>query len=444
MGRSEGVSTNEEISSGSPPPRGAMAAIFLIILVDFLGFGLIIPLLPFYVPDYEHNGLKVGLIFSIFSICQFIGAPVLGALSDRYGRRPILIISQVGSALGYVLLGIASMPGLGWSPAMRLAMVYASRVIDGFTGGNVSTAQAYISDITSVKDRARGMGLVGAAFGIGFSLGPALGGGLGRLNLSWPAYAAALLALVAALQTWLKLPEVPIKRPAQALNWLSPGTYTPVFRRAVVAPLLWISFISMAAFVMMEATIAVYLAKIFAWHDPKIAAHNTGLFFGFIGLVIIVIQGGLIGRLTRKWGEWPLAIWGPVLVAIGMMMYAGVAWRTTLVVLGLAGVIQAVGRSLQQPTISSLLSKHSDPSEQGLVFGVYHGMSSIARVIGPIVGWLLYPFWNNTGQFWGSATIVTIATVWTISARRAAATNGHPAGEMAHEAVGEANRTEIE
>src|SRR5215213_1999427 len=128
-------------AAGEPAPKGALLAIFLIVLVDFLGFGLIIPLLPFYVPDYENNPMKVTLIFSVFSICQFVGAPILGALSDRYGRRPVLILSQLGSAAGYALLGVASLPH--WDAQTRLVLVYVSRVIDGFTGGNVSTAQAY-------------------------------------------------------------------------------------------------------------------------------------------------------------------------------------------------------------------------------------------------------------------------------------------------------------
>src|SRR5215217_5934047 len=148
----------------SAAPKGALLSIFLIVLVDFLGFGLIIPLLPFYVPDYERNPMKVTLIFSIFSICQFVGAPVLGALSDRYGRRPVLILSQVGSAAGYVLLGVAATDYFHWSDNTRLMLVYLSRVIDGFTGGNVSIAQAYISDVTDEKNRSKGMGLIGAAF----------------------------------------------------------------------------------------------------------------------------------------------------------------------------------------------------------------------------------------------------------------------------------------
>ena len=423
-------------------PKGALLAIFLIILVDFLGFGLIIPLLPFYVPDYQHNPMKVTLIFSIFSVCQFVGAPVLGALSDRFGRRPVLIVSQIGSAAGYVLLGIASTDSFGWSAQTRLALVYVSRVIDGFTGGNVSTAQAYISDVTTAQNRAKGMGMIGAAFGIGFSLGPFLGGVLGHYNRTLPAYAAATLAMIAALQTYFRLPESPQHKPTASRMWFHPSTFAPAFRQPIVAQLLFISFISMAAFVMMEATIGIFLAAAFHWNDPELAARNTGLFFGYAGFVIIIVQGGLIGRLTKKAGEWPLAILGPLLVAAGMAFFSWTSWHATIWIVGIGGILNSVGRSLQHPTLSSLLSKHSDPSQQGVVFGLYHGLSSLARVIGPIVAGLTYPLWRNTGQFWTAAVIVLVASAWTALVRTQATA---PAKEpISEQSVAQAAQTEIE
>ena len=198
-------------------PKGAMRTLFFIAMMDIVGFGIIIPLLPFYIPGYNEGTLKqtleVTLLFSIYSICQFIGAPVLGLMSDRFGRRPVLALSQVGSAIGYLLLGVATQPWFGWSPATMLTLVYISRMLDGFTGGNVSTAQAYISDITTPKTRTSGMGMLGAAFGIGFVLGPMIGGMLGSVRLhgrdfvALPAYAAMAMSLGAALATWRYLPR---------------------------------------------------------------------------------------------------------------------------------------------------------------------------------------------------------------------------------------------
>jgi DHA1 family tetracycline resistance protein-like MFS transporter len=425
------------------PPKGALFSIFLIVLVDFLGFGLIIPLLPFYIPDYQHNPLKVTFLFSLYSICQFIGAPILGSLSDRYGRRPILIFSQIGSAVGYVLLGYASVGP--FDAHTRLMLVYLSRVIDGFTGGNVSTAQAYISDVTTHENRAKGMGLLGAAFGIGFCLGPFLGGVLGGYNVAWPAYAAAFFAALAAAQTFFKLPESRVHKPTESKLWLHPGNFSPVFKRPIVVQILLISFVSMAAFVMMEATVGIYLAKLYGWVDPNIAARKTGWFFGYVGVVIVIVQGGLIGRLTKKLGEWPLAIIGPVLVAVGMGFYVELAWMPMLIILGLAGAMNATGRSLQGPTLSSLLSKFSDPREQGVVFGLYHGLSSLARIVGPIIAGLTYPLWHNTGPFWTSGVIVLFVAMWTIAVKTQAGHHASANGTVQRgEAISQAAATEIE
>jgi DHA1 family tetracycline resistance protein-like MFS transporter len=432
------------------PPKGALMAIFLIILVDFLGFGLIIPLLPFYIPDYQHNPLKVTFLFSIYSICQFIGAPILGALSDRFGRRPILIISQVGSAAGYVLLGVASVGH--WDPHVRLMLVYLSRIIDGFTGGNVSTAQAYISDVTTSENRAKGMGLIGAAFGIGFCLGPFLGGVLGGFNVSWPAYAAAIFAMLAAVQTYLKLPESRFHKPTESKLWLHPSNFAPVLRKPIVVQILLISFVSMAAFVMMESTIGIFLAQLYGWGAGlpeeaarKVAAQKTGWFFGYVGVIIVIVQGGLIGRLSKRLGEWPLAIAGPLLVAAGMGFYVGLAWWSSLLILALAGALNATGRSLQGPTLSSLLSKQSDPKEQGVVFGLYHGLSSLARVAGPIVAGLTYPLWRNTGPFWTSGVVVILVAIWTVAVKAQARAHGRGFEPvMPQEAVARAATGEIE
>jgi DHA1 family tetracycline resistance protein-like MFS transporter len=226
--------------------------------------------------------------------------------------------------------------------------------------------------------------------------------------------------------------------------WLHPSRFTPVLKNSVVFQLLLISFVSMAAFVMMEATAGLYLAKLFGWQDPKIAARKTGWFFGYVGLVIVIVQGGLIGRLTKKRGEWPLAIAGAVFVALGMAGYVAAAHVTAVVVtLAIAGALNAIGRSLQGPTLSSLLSKFSDPREQGVVFGMYHGLSSLARVIGPILAGLTYPLWKNTGPFVTSGAIVLVAGAWTV-ALRGQARGRESAGMEAGEAVGRAATTEVE
>ena len=422
-----------ETDAAAEPPKGALGVIFLIVLMDLLGFGIIIPLLPFYVPDFQHHAKMVTALFSVYSICQFIGAPVLGLMSDRFGRKPVLALSQAGSTVGYVLLAMAA---FDWrSPATRLTLVFASRIIDGFTGGNISTAQAYVSDVTTPQNRAKGMGLLGAAFGIGFSLGPALGGIFGAWNLSLPGWIAAAFSAAAAAYTFARLPESRTHVPTEAENWLHPSRFKPILAKPVLVQLLAISFLLMAAFVMMESTITLFLNKIFGWDKL-----GVGLYFLFAGVIIVIVQGGLIGRLTKKLGDWPLAITGPFLVTLGMIGLIAVAyvhptagWGLAFAVLLIGGASNACGRSFQQPTMSSLLSKFSDRNEQGVVFGLYHGLSSLARVGGPLVAGLAYPFLRNSGQFLVAGVIAGAMGLWMLLLRQP--TPGEPSPEAAAEAA---------
>lgn len=412
---SDSLPTQDDLAGSAP--RGALGIIFLIVFVDLMGFGIIIPLLPFYVHMPQNRPFQVTLLFSVYSICQFIGAPVLGVMSDRWGRKPVLAFSQFGSAVGYVLLGLATQ--FPWHhESTLLTLVYISRIIDGFTGGNISTAQAYVSDVTTHENRAKGMGLLGAAFGIGFSAGPFLGGVLGSIHVSIPAYVAGGFSLAAAILTLMRLPESRKHKPADVEVWLHPSRFKPIFSRPILTQLLLISFCLMAAFVMMESTIGLYLNKLFGWNE-----RGVGWYFAFIGVIIAIVQGGLIGRLVKAAGDWPWAILGPVLVCIGMLGYLSTAWLALLSVLMLAGAINAIGRSFQQPTVSSLISKFSDPRDQGVVFGLYQGLGSLARVIGPVIAGAVYrPMLRYTGPFLVSAFIALLMGVWMIVLRRQART----------------------
>ncbi|HYO07852.1 MAG TPA: MFS transporter [Tepidisphaeraceae bacterium] len=392
-----------------PPqaPKGALRAIFLIVLADLLGFSVIIPLLPFWARKYQASALQVGLLFSIYSVCQLVGSPLLGMLSDRVGRRPVLIASQVGSVAGFLLLGVATM-GDWAGPTLGLMLVYASRVIDGLSGGNISCAQAYISDVTTAKDRAKGMGLIGAAFGIGFTVGPALGGILGQVEVSLPAYAAALFSAVAAFQTWKYLPESRThKQSAETEAWLHPSRFLPILRNGALVQMLLIFFFSMMAFVMMEATFAIYLNDLMNY-----GALQVGLLFGLAGVTIAVVQGRLVGKLSKRWGEWPLVIAGPALVTIAMLLLVQVGYTPVLWLLVLAVIANATGRSLQTPTLSALISQHSDPRQQGTVFGLFHMLGSLSRVIGPLVATWVYTR-HPVGPYLTAGAITLAAGAWT-------------------------------
>ncbi len=393
-------------------PKGALAIIFLIVFMDLLGFGIIIPLLPLFAKRFNATDFDVGLVFSVFSACQFFASPILGAISDRYGRRPVLIFSQLGSAIGYVMLGLAMQ--FQWAnPFHGLMLIYFSRLVDGISGGNISAAQAYISDVTTPQNRAKGMGILGAAFGVGFAIGPAVGAALVPIHPALPGYFAAFMSLAAMTMTALRLRETRVHRPAESGMWLHPARFAPIFRHGRLVQLLLIGFVSMAAFVMLESMVALFLSdrQTFSFHEWQV-----GLYYAYLGIIIAGVQGGLTGRLTRRFGEWPLAIIGPLMVVIGMASLVLVSIKPLLVILLVGGAINAAGRSLQTPNLFSLISKNSDQKEQGLVFGLNQGLSSIARVIGPIIAALVY-HWRHAAPFGLAAILGLIVVFWTIALR---------------------------
>jgi MFS transporter, DHA1 family, tetracycline resistance protein len=400
--------------SSGPGPR-ALWIILFIVFLDLMGFGIILPQLPFYAIRYHVSPLQVTAIFSIFSICQFVAAPMLGIVSDRHGRRPVLVLSQLGSAIGYALLGAVTQMDIA-SVGVAIALIYLARIIDGVSGGNISTAQAYISDVTTPENRAKGLGMLGAAFGIGFSCGPVIGGLIGNdtNRAAWPAYAAAGFSLLAMLLSWLWLPESRTDRPVEEEIWLHPSRLMPILRRSTLVQLLLISFVAMTAFTMMEGIIGLFLNDKFTYgpnHTPY-GSRQLGMYFGYLGVFIIVIQGGMIGRLTKMYGEWPMAILGATTVCVGMGLYIWTGWLPVLWLLLLAGAANAIGRSLQQPPIASLISKFSERSEQGAVFGLYHGLGSLARVLGPLCAGMLYGPIHKTAPFLASGIVMAGVAAW--------------------------------
>jgi len=392
---------------GTQPPKGALLAIFLIVLSDMVGFGIIVPLLPFYAEQYSHSAFAVGLLFSVFSLCQLIATPILGLMSDRFGRRPVLLLSQLGSSAGYLLLGFASY--VHWAnPLTGLILIYISRALDGASGGNISAAQAYISDVTTPENRARGMGALGAAFGIGFTIGPAIGGILGHFHVVFPAIAAATLSFVAALQTYFYLKEARVHVKSDAENWLHPSRFKPILADRALVHMLMISFVSMGAFVMLESIFALFLMKHFSYGELQV-----GLIFAYIGVVIAVVQGRLIGPLTKLFGEWKLAIVGPICVALAMVIYAQLPLLPFLGMILLGGFLNATGRSLQTPSLSSLISKKSGEQVQGATFGLYHMLMSLARTIGPVLAAWSYGY-RSVAPFLLAAGITGLAALWTV------------------------------
>ena len=343
-----------------------LGIIFLTIFVNLVGFGIIVPLLPFYAETFGASPLTIGLLFAVFSLCQLVAAPALGDLSDRYGRRPVLVFSLAGTVVSFVMLALAH----------SIAFLFAARIVDGLSGGNISTARAYVADITQPKDRARAYGLIGAAFGLGFILGPAISGVLAQVSYTAPIWAAAAITFVATTMAWLWLPETVHRAHAGTGN---PFRYLPgLLRRPVVRRVLAIDFMYWFAFSVFQTTFALFAARRFGFDAPR-----TGYFLAAFGLLGAVIQGGLIRPIVRRLGDQPTFRIGLVCAAVGLVSAAA---AHSVVGLAISLVPLAFGIGFGHPTMSSLVSLVGRGDEQGRVQGAASAVESIGRTVGPIWG----------------------------------------------------------
>jgi predicted MFS family arabinose efflux permease len=362
--------------------------VFLTVFIDLLGFGIVIPLLPLYAEKYRPSALAFGLLMSSYSAMQFLFAPLLGRLSDRFGRRPVILFSLAGTVLGYLLFAFAR----------SLPMLFASRLLDGATGGNIGTAQAVIADTTSREERARGMGLVGMAFGLGFIFGPAIGGFTVALGESAPGLAAAALSFTALVWAYLKLPETRPEGGAGArFSVFSFATLRRAFRRPEIGALMLLSFVTTTAFAMFESTFAQFLsARLGA------GASTVAWFFVFVGVCSAVVQGVLVRRLVKRFGEGQLVVAGAILLVAGFL---GLRVAASIPVLLLMIATIALGIGITTPTLSSLVSKRSAAAEQGEILGAYQSMGSLGRVFGPFGAENLYLRLGSDWPHWAAAAL---------------------------------------
>jgi multidrug resistance protein len=367
-----------------------LVIIFLTVFIDLLGFGIIIPLLPFYAESFGANAFTVGLLGTTFSLMQFLFSPVWGRWSDRIGRKPIILIGLLGSCASYFTLAMAD----------SLLLVFAARVIGGIAGANIPTAQAYIADITAPENRARGMGMVGAAFGLGFIFGPALGGVLSRISPATPMWFAAALCFLNAVAAWFLLPESRTVRGHQE----APGRLD-AFRRAARNPqlvlLLVLYFVVIAAFSGFEATFALFSER-----RLGLTASTIGFVFAFIGVVLAVVQGVLVGRVVKRVGEARLIPIAIFVIALGIGLVP-LAW--TMPGLLLAVGVLAIGMGFNGPACSSMVSRLADPNDQGGILGLASSLASLGRVVGPAWGGFLFDRFGLSMPYVSGATIMLVA-----------------------------------
>ena len=390
--------------------RVSLAILFVTVFIDLIGFGMVIPFLSYYAREYGASGTTVGAVVGVYSIMQFFFAPIWGRLSDRIGRRPVILLGLTASCAGYAMFAFAR--GLG--------VLFASRVIAGAGGATIGTAQAYIADVTTPENRAKGMGLVGAAFGMGFILGPPLSGILSTIGLHHhlpgnlvPGAAAASLSLMALMIALIALAES--KKPGTPIRTGLPPQFNPrawkqLGERRMVLAIMATLFLMLLAVAGMETSVTLHARDRFHFTQLDLA-----YFFLFMGVIVATIQGGLIGRLARAFGERKLVAIGTASYTLGLALVPSI-WRVPL--LYVVAFFVSIGTGLSYPSLTSLVTKATPPEEHGTMLGIATAVGSLARFAGPIVMGFLYDLAQARGAFYGGAVLTFAAFVVALTMRR--------------------------
>ncbi|MFO1128311.1 MAG: MFS transporter [Rhodospirillales bacterium] len=377
-----------------------MPILFFVVFVELIGFGVIIPLLPFYGEHFHATPAVVGLLMASYSLAQFVTAPFWGQLSDRVGRRPVLMASLAGAASSYVALAFAD----------HLWVLFAARIFGGGMAGGIATAFAYAADISTPANRAKAMGVVGAAFGIGFVFGPAIGGILAgpepaTADFTSPALVACALSTTAFLLTLFVLPEsLPPERRAGRTGTSRRHAFRVAITRPLLLRLIGLMFLATFVFAGMETTFAMWSRRQFGWGPEQ-----NGYLFAFVGVISAFVQGGLVGRLARRFGEIRLVALGAMLLAVGMF---AIPFSLNLPLLALSVAAAALGFSLLTPSLNSLVSLQTASSLQGGIMGVSRSATTLARVLGPTFAGIVFEYFGRAAPFLtGGAIMVAVVLI---------------------------------
>ena len=376
----------------------SLLTIFVIVFVDLLGFSLILPLLPYYAETFGANPTVTGFLVASYALAQLLGAPLLGRLSDRIGRRPVLLVSIFGTFLGFILLGAAR----------SLWVLFAARIIDGLTGGNISVAQAYITDVSDEKNRAKALGMIGAAFGLGFIIGPAVGGLLSTWGYNVPAFAAAALSLVNLTLVFFFLPESlsPARRAMLALRPRPSFTLEALWcalSRPRVGPLLHTRLFFALASATFQTVFTLY-----AQYKLGLNARTTGLVLAYVGVLAVIVQGGAIGWMTKRYSDKQLILTSTVVMTLSLAAWAFVPnlWMLLLVLAPLSAA-----NGTLNTVLNSALTKSVYPEEVGGTLGLAASIESLSRVVAPSVGGVLL---QNVGT-WAPGIFSALVMVWVVT-----------------------------
>jgi MFS family permease len=361
------------------PQRVSLLPVFLIVLVDVFGMTLVIPLLAIYAETFNATALQATMLVSVYAGCQLVSGPLIGYASDRVGRKRMLIFSQVGTFIGFIILARAS----------ALWMIYLSRIIDGSTAGNLSLAQAYIADNTAPENRAKSFGLIGIAFGLGFFIGPSLTGFLSaRYGLTAPIYVAAGMSATSVLATSLLLRGGRGLAAASTDRWAAMrlSTYAQYFSRPALRNRLMQFLFYMMSFSMFISGFALFAERRYTWNGQPFGPREIGYIFGGVGLMSIFLQGVLIGRLVKRYGEAKLVVVGFASLVFG---YFALGATLSVPLLLLTAVVTGFGNGVLRPALTSLITHQAERHEQGTVLGVSQALMSMASVVIPVLSGLL-------------------------------------------------------
>ncbi len=366
----------------------ALIPIFIVVFVDLLGFSIILPLLPFYALQFQISPEMIGMIAAVYSVCQFAASPILGSMSDRYGRRPLLIYSQFGSMAGFLLLAIA---GNVW-------ILVLSRIVDGISGGNITIASAYVADVSEPKDRASAMALIGVAFGLGFLFGPLIGGELAAAwGIAAPAYAAAFFAATSMTLSFFYLKEPAVHRSSARKKGL--GFYTEALQYLKIKDLRTMLLIFL--FFALPFSLYVSMFSLYAHIELNFSEREVGRFLAYVGFLGIIYQGGVIRPLVKKIGELSLLRYGLAAMALGLL---GLVLANNWQQLALVALVFSFGTGVTRVVLSSLVSQMAPPDKKGGVIGVSASIESFTRIIGPIIGgWIIGTIHPNYIGYIGGA-----------------------------------------
>lgn len=388
--------------------RGPFAFIVMTMFLNFAGLTIIIPVIPYIVGEYTQQvALFVGLIMSVAAFFQFVCSPALGYLSDIYGRRPILLWSLLGGVVGFITFGIG---GALW-------VLFIARIIDGATAGDTPAMYAYVADIAKPEDRARLYGILGAAGGFGFMVGPAIGGFAAQWGLSIPLYVAAALSIINAIWGYFVMKESLVESHRVKIfevRHLNPfSQFKHVFTSETLRILFATSFLFFIALIMQQSNFSVFLKDILHWGPTQI-----GIVLTLVGAVDIASQGYLTGKLLPRWGEKTLAIVGLIITALGLVLVGLVAFLPAAVLLYVAVIIYTLGDGLFEPAMSGLIANATEPQKQGRVQGANQSLQSIARTIAPLIAGLLYGFGAYLPYFTGAAIMMITLAIFLYFSRK--------------------------